>query len=421
MKSVAASISSHKAQTCRRCLYAASHPLGLVLDEAGICSGCRIHEEKNTLDWSARWRKLESIVSPYRISSGKTYDCIVPVTGANDSYYIVYLVKERLRLNPLLVTYNKYFNTALGIRNLANLRIRFNCDILYQNINPLSVKKITRTTLRELGSIYWPCHAGQTVFPVQTAMRYKVPLIIWGAHQGVEQVGMYSHEHEVEMTRRYRKDHDLMGYEADDLLTIFDTLTEDDIWQFRYPSDSDLHSAEIRGIYLSNYTRWDPKAQHDEMVKRYQYQGARFARTFDTYDHVDCYNFMDLHDHIKMSKYGYSKVTDHACREIRHGRITRDQARVMVQYYEHQPLRYVDKFCDWLGVDKKSLNFIMSLHESKGDARRTYLNRDELSGSRDTVPDSLESTMQDLGYIAHSSLGDESKPNYMIFGKGYHE
>jgi N-acetyl sugar amidotransferase len=297
---------------CVRCLYPIFHPLGLILDESGVCSGCLIHEEKDRLDWPERWRKLEQLVSPYRVNSGKTYDCIVPVTGANDCYYIVDTVKNRLGLNPLLVTYNKYFNTPLGIRNLANLRIKFNCDILIQNVNPQTVKRVTRTTLRQMGSMYWPCIAGQTVFPVQTAVRYKIPLIIWGAHQGMEQVGMYSHEHEVEMTRRYRKDHDLMGYEADDLLSIFDTLGEDDIWQYRYPDDADLNAVGVRGIYLGNYVRWDPKAQHEEMIKRYDYRGASFSRTFDAYDHVDCYNFMDIHDHIKYLKCGYSKVTDHA-------------------------------------------------------------------------------------------------------------
>jgi len=160
--------------------------LGLVLDQEGICSGCRIHEEKDLLDWSVRWTLLESIVRPYRSAGGSNYDCIVPVTGANDSYYIVHIVKERLKLNPLLVTYNKYFNTELGIRNLANLRIRFNCDILSQNVNPESVRKITRATLRRIGSVYWHCLAGHSVFPVQTAVRYRIPLIIWGAHQGLE-------------------------------------------------------------------------------------------------------------------------------------------------------------------------------------------------------------------------------------------
>ena len=36
------------------------------------------------------------------------------------------------------------------------------------------------------------------MFPVQTAVRYKIPLIIWGAHQGLEQTGQFSHHHEVE-------------------------------------------------------------------------------------------------------------------------------------------------------------------------------------------------------------------------------
>ena len=250
---------------CKRCLYSSAHPLGLTLDHEDVCSGCRIHEEKDKLDWAERWEKLKSIIKPYRNKDGKNYDCIIPVTGGQDSYYIVYLAKVRLGLNPLLVTYNRYFNTPLGINNLANLRIRFNCDILYQNVNPISVKKITRTTLRKFGSIYWPILAGHSVFPVQTAVRYKIPLIIWGAHQGVEQVGMFSHEHEVEMTRRYRKDHDLMGYEADDLLSIFDTLKDEDVWQFRYPEDNNLNSVGIRGIYLGNYVRWDPKAQRPEL------------------------------------------------------------------------------------------------------------------------------------------------------------
>jgi N-acetyl sugar amidotransferase len=349
---------------CRRCLYCTTHPLGLTLDEDGICSGCRIHEEKDRFDWADRWRKLESIVEPYR-SSGTNYDCVVPVTGASDSYFIVHVVKEKLGLNPLVVTYNKYFNTPLGVRNLANLRIRFDCDILVQNVNPEAVKRITRTSLRRAGSIYWPILAGQSVFPVQTAVRFRVPLIIWGAHQGLEQVGMFSHEHEVEMTRRYRKDHDLMGMEADDLPSLFDTLPEADIWQYRYPDDADIHSVGVRGIFLGNYVRWDPKAQHELMITSHGYGTAPFARTFDCYDHVDCYNYMDLHDLLKLAKHGYSKVTDHASREIRHGRLTRAQGLALVRKHEQAPLQYLDLFCNWLGVTPRGLASIIDYHRSR--------------------------------------------------------
>ena len=406
-------------RACQRCLYTTQHALGLVVDEAGICSGCRIHEEKNRLDFDERWRRLEKLVEPYRSNSGTNYDCIVPVTGAQDSHYIVHLVKERLGLNPLLVTYNKYFNTPLGIRNLANLRIKFDCDILIQNVNPVSVKSITRTTLRMFGSIYWPCLAGQTVFPVQTAVRYQVPLIIWGAHQGLEQVGMFSHEHEVEMTRRYRRDHDLMGYEADDLLSIFDTLREEDVWQYRYPDDADLEAVGVRGIYLGNYVRWDPKAQHERMVATHGYEGAPFPRTFDTYDYVDCYNYMDLHDHLKQVKHGYSKVTDHACREIRHGRLTREQGLALVQEYGDAPLRFLHLFEEWLGVESGGLKFIIDQHRNPAIWEETKPGRFARRAEPPQGEADVAAIERELGFAAQAELNRGRDAGYITIGKGY--
>ena len=389
-------------QTCKRCLYTTDHPLGLIIDEHGICSGCRIHEEKDRLDWEYRWSRLEHLVRPYRSADKRNYDCIVPVSGAQDSYYILHIVKERLKLNPLLVTYNKYWNTPIGIRNLANLRIRFNCDILTQNVNPVAVRKITRETLRNLGSIYWHCIAGQTVFPVQTAVRYRIPLIIWGAHQGVEQVGMFSHEDEVEMTRRYRKEHDLMGLEADDLVTYFNALKESDIWQYRYPDDQVLNEIGVRGIYLSNFVRWDPLAQHRQMVDMYDYRPARFSRTFDIYDYVDCFNYMNLHDRIKFRKHGYSKVTDHASREIRHGRLSRDVASGMVNYYSDQPSNFEALFYEWLGVDERSFNFSL-------DAVSRFKASDELGFKPDAFYPEASDAMD----------FSEQKSEYITIGKGW--
>lgn len=406
---------------CRRCLYNIDHPLGLTIDVDGICSGCRIHEEKDFLDWSGRWTKLENLISPYRSAGRNNYDCIVPVTGAHDSYYIVHVVKNKLKLNPLLVTYNKYFNTPIGIRNLANLRIRFDCDIKIQNVNPRSVRKITRTTLRELGSIYWHCLAGQTVFPVQTAVRYKIPLIIWGAHQGLEQVGMFSHEHEVQMSRRYRKDHDLMGHEADDLLSLFDTLKEEDIWQYRYPSDYDLKKVGVVGIYLGNYVRWDPKLQHEQMIRDYGYRTANFTRTFDCYDYVDCFNYMGSHDVLKLYKHGFSKVTDHASREIRHGRLTREKGLELVRKYEQIAPDNMSLFCDWLETTPRSLTFMMDRHRNRKYWMEPVPGQWVLNNSNRQKAASQTCVSQESSYsfIVTDSLDDQETPKYTVIGKGY--
>lgn len=406
-----------KVNTCERCLYNTSHPLGLVIDDSGICSGCRIHEEKNTLDWGHRWKTLESLVADYRCKDKRNYDCIIPVSGGMDSYFIVHTIKEKLGLNPLLVTYNKYWNTPLGIRNLANLRIRFNCDILIQNVNPHSVKKIVKTTLRSFGSIYWHCIAGQTVFPVQVAVRKKIPLIIWGAHQGMEQVGMFSHEHEVEMTRRYRKDHDLMGFEADDLLSDFDVLSEREIWQYRYPEDEELNSIGVRGIYLNNYVRWDPKAQHELMIKKYSYETTKFNRTFDCYDFVDCYNYMNLHDLIKYYKTGISKVTDHATREIRHGRLSREDALGLVAYHQNFNPNYLDMFCEWLGINQRGLYHVLDTHRNKDIWEQDY---DRNWRLKNQVNVSLKTKFPSNASFKENSLfARDIGDKYITIGKGY--
>ena len=410
---------------CKRCLYTTAHPLGLIIDSSGICSGCRIHEEKYSLDWFDRFNKLKILVQPYRSRSGVNYDCVVPVTGGQDSYYIVFVVKELLGLNPLLVHYNKYFNTSLGIRNLANLRIKFNVDIVFQNVNINSVKNISRTTLNQFGSIYWPALAGHTVFPVQTAVRYKIPLIIWGAHQGLEQVGMFSHENEVEMTRRYRKDHDLLGYEADDLLSFFNTLKEEDIWQYRYPEDSELNPVGVRGIYLGNYMPWDPKSQHERMIKGYNYTTSKLVRTFDMYDFIDCFNYINLHDQFKLFKHGFSKVTDHATREIRHGRMTRHQGLSLVLQYEQVSPEYSALFREWLGITPNSLQFLMNQFRNPNywiQNKFESYSFNGLSLQQDIYSERVgdDNSKFSSEYIINekSSLQSES---YITFGKGWPE
>jgi N-acetyl sugar amidotransferase len=415
-------LNNNDIQFCKRCLYSSLHPLGITFNHLGICSGCQVHEEKNYLDWSYRWEKIKKIIKPYISISGKNYDCVIPVTGGQDSYFIVHSAKK-LGLKPLLVTYNKYFNTPLGIKNLANLRTKFDCDILFQNINPVSVKKITRYTFMEHGNMYWPIIAGSTVFPVQIAAKYKIPLIIWGAHQGLEQVGMFSHEHEVEMTRRYRQDHDLFGNEAEDLISLSNDLKEEDVWQYNYPDDKTINSVGIRGIYLGNYLRWDPVEQHQKMIKAYGYKTSNFLRTFDTYDYVDCFNYMNLHDYLKICKHGYSKVTDHASREIRHNRITRDQGIKLIRNYELKAPEFTDLFCEWLGLSgQKALNYLINRNRNKKFWKEKEIDNWKFKGLS-TLLTSTKNNIQASKnvkrfFLANGKLKYNKDNSYITFGKG---
>ena len=344
---------------CKRCLYPSNHALYLILDEEGICSGCRIHEEKDQIDFDARWKELQEIVENYKNKTKSNYDCIVPVSGGKDSFFVVDTVVNKLGLNPLLVTYNSQYTTPEGQRNLTKLRIQFGVDLFQKTVSPDKVKRITRATMRRLGSIYWHVIAGETVYPVQMAVQLKIPLIIWGAHQGVDQTGMYSHHDYVEMSRKYRKDHDCMGLEAQDLVNEFDAVTVNDIEPFRYPSNREIEKVGVRGIYLNNFIRWDSRSQHEKMVQEYKYEGVEQTRTFDSFMNVDSYMYSDVHDYIKLVKHGYGKINDHVAREIRLGHLTQKEGVQQIQKYLLRKPAHLDKFLKWIGMAETGFWFVI--------------------------------------------------------------
>ena len=405
-------------QICNRCFYPSSHPLGITFNEQGICSGCQVHEEKDKLDWDYRLNRLKNILNKFK-SKKENYDCIIPVSGADDTYFTVHIVKNILKLNPLLVCHNKYFNTPIGIKNLANLRIKFDCDILIQNINLEVVKKITKYSFMEFGNIYWPILAGHTAFPVQIASKYKIPLIIWGAHQGIEQVGMYSHLHEVEMTRRYREDHDLFGQDEYSFLNVDNDINEQDILQFIYPDKKTINSIGIRGLYLGNFIRWDSVAQHKLMIKKYGYFATSINRTFDTYNHTDCFNYMNLHDYLKLCKHGYSKVLDDACREIRYKRINRQQGLFLIEKYELNYMDNLNLFCDWIGMDKKSLSFVLDRFKNRTFWKQNDIDKWTFNGISKLLRRKITkgNNFKIKNFIVNST-NQKDKKEYIYFGKG---
>ena len=76
----------------------------MIFDSEGVCMGCRVHEEKDTINWEERLNKLKKIIRNAKKNiKGDNFDCIVPVTGGGDSYFTLHIVKNLLELNPLIV------------------------------------------------------------------------------------------------------------------------------------------------------------------------------------------------------------------------------------------------------------------------------------------------------------------------------
>ena len=236
---------------------------------------------------------------------------------------------------------------------------------------------------------------------------------------------MFSHHDEVEMSRKYRKEHDLMGYEAENLINSFDDISEFDIKPYVYPSNSEIEKIGIRGIYLNNYIRWDSKLQHEKMIKLYGYETAKQNRTYDYYNDIDCWNYNELHDYIKYLKCGYSKVLDHVCREIRLGHISRDMAINLVLHYSKKEPKNLKLFIDWLGVTKNSLNYLIDKHRSNKiwfrDADFNWQLKENgsiLGHLYKNNTDSKNISVKSIFEITDRKISKDIEDGYVLIGKG---
>lgn len=386
---------------CRRCLYTSAHPFGLVLDEEGVCSGCRTHEEKSTLDWNGRRALLAGAV---RARVGRRrhgdYDCVVPVRGTPEYFKVLDVVINELGLHPLVVAYNSQFNSRAGIMNLDRLRETFDVDLLHYTSNPSVYRKLVRESLSRLHSVRWPYLAGETQLPVQVAVEKHIPLIVWPLHQPTEQTGAHSYTEEIEMTRRSRHEFDLLGTEPEELVSVESLVEPRDVADLVYPCDRLLARGKVRGVYLANYLPWDSRRYAEEMVDRFGARCARNHRTFDTYDRIDDRTYMSVHDLLKHSRLGYSRVTDSLCREIRFGRIGKEDARAIERHFQaEQPLAEVETFCRWLGIPRAGFEWF---------APRTSTSAPPLTAAQRDFVDSFRVNAPAV------SEGDA----YILYGKG---
>lgn len=352
---------------CSRCVYPSSSAVSLAFDEDGVCSGCRISDQKQAIDWTERWKWLTEIVDEYRSTSN--YDIIIPVSGGKDSYFQTHIAVKKLELKPLLVTYHGNNYLPEGERNLNRMREIFDCDHVVVRPSVEVLKKMNRIGFRLQGDNNWHAHCGIFTAPIQVAVRYKVPLMLWGEHGFMDLGGMYSYADLVEFTAKHRLEHSLRGYDWNDFTDeglealgrddLKEGLNESDLLWAQYPDDEQIANSEVRGIYLSNYVPWDGEENAELVKTAYGWEQARqpFERTYRMSSNLDDMHENGIHDYLKFIKFGYGRATDHACKDIRAGRMTRDEGIEIVRRYDHvKPRRDLERWLEYVGLTEEGFD-----------------------------------------------------------------
>jgi len=314
----------------------------LHIDEQGVCSACRAYEMRGTVDWGKRQIELESVLQRYRLENAKNWDCIVPVSGGKDSHYQVLKMLE-MGMNPLCVNAGVWEFTALGRRNLDNIK-QLGVDVLEFSVNQSVRAKISKIGLTQVGDISWPEHVGIFTIPVRVAVNFSIPLIVWGENSQNEYGGPASSVDNHILDRAWLEEFGgLLGMRVSDLEEV-GGIPHNDLLPYRYPDDSDLHSVGVTGLFLGHYLPWDG-VSNTLISHAYGFESypTSVEGSFVNYENLDNH-YVGIHDYFKFLKFGFGRVTDQVCLHIRRGRLTRNEGLEIVKKLDGKfPWSYLGK------------------------------------------------------------------------------
>lgn len=217
-----------------------------------------------------------------------------------------------------------------------------------------------------------------------------------------------------------------MGISAEDIVDSAAGVTRGDVQPFVYPYDSELETVGVRGLYLSNYIRWDAKRQHEAMIDTYGYESSVQQRTFNTYEDVHCFHSAGVHDYIKYLKYGYSKVTDHATREIRLKRMTREEGIAKVLEYSERSPADLPLFLDWAEMSEREfLDCVWNRRDGRiwaRDKSGEWVLRDRVD--RHINDEGIDAVRLEKKEECHYRVTPTAEPQtpdnqYLLMGRGY--
>jgi N-acetyl sugar amidotransferase len=331
---------------CKFCLLPDTKPQ-LIFDANGVCCACTNSKVKQKIDWESKQKDFIKLIEKYRNKDGSNYDCIIPVSGGKDSTFQVYTMKEKFGLNPLAVSFHALDKTELGRKNLESLK-KIGVDCIEFSPNPIIYNKLAKFGLTELGDFQWPEHIGIFTVPIQIAVKYNIPLIIWGENSQFE----YGQGQPTDISKEILVDKEWNekngGYFLDKIKPKDMTkhgFELKDLKPYIYPSDEEIKKVGVNAIFLGSYIKWDIFKQL-ELVKKLGFKEDNEIRegTYDSWENIDV-KFTSFHDYFKFLKFGFGRATDHTSIEIRLGRMTREKGLELVKKHEGRiPVKYLDEF-----------------------------------------------------------------------------
>jgi len=382
---------------CCNCVYPETKP-DLTFDEDGVCDACRFANVKDATDWDSRRKELVEVFNKFKSKDGSNYDCVIPISGGKDSHFQTYMVKEEFGLNPLCVSYHLPEFTDLGRKNIENLK-NLGVDCLEFTPNPEICRKMQKIGLIEFGDAQWPEHFGIFTVPVQVAVRYNIPLIVWGENSQAEYGGPLKDSTNRYLDSKWCKEYGTrVGGQSNSYfgpeVMLQHGIDRKFLNPYIYPSDDEIKRVGVTGIFLGSFLKWNIKNQLEKVRELgFTLHDGPSEGTFTNYENLDN-KIQGIHDYFKWLKFGYGRATDNASVQIRLNWLNREEAMKLVREYEGKlPEKYLNEFLAQWNMNRDEFFKIADKFTNKELFKKDengILHRDELGNLEKINYDNLE-------------------------------
>ena len=332
---------------CKNCLMPDTRP-GITFNKDGICIACQNNAKKENVDWNSRFDELKVLCDKYRRKQEGQYDCIIAVSGGKDSHYQVYVMKELMNMNPLLITVEDYFTmTEAGKHNQQNITEAFGCNLITFKPNRRAGKIISRYMFEKYGRPLWYVDRLLYTVPLYYAAALNIPLLVYGENVSYEYGGV--NDKETYSAREQVFNGVAPDISLDELVAA--GVSRDELAYLEAPSRGLLDKLEP--IYLSYFVKWNAIKNY-EIAKRFGFKDL--THEWDRTNHIENFNQIDSYGYLlnawmKYPKYGHAYATDYASRWIRYGVLSREYGLKLVEERDHAlDPKIIDDFCQFTGM-----------------------------------------------------------------------
>lgn len=344
---------------CSRCVLPETFPF-IAFDHEGVCNYCR---SSKPIKVKGNLNDFASHIQPF--IRGNRDNCIVPLSGGRDSIFSLHLVKEKLGLKPITMTYDWGMVTDLARRNIAracgemgveNVIFAADSDLKRKNIR-LNLSAWLKNPHLGMVPLFM---AGDKYFFHYCSVLQKnlgIDLNIWGAHQFENtdfKVGFAgvspNFEKEKIYSLSFAQKMKLVGYVGSQFLknpsyinaSLWDTLGA---YKARDQFNFNGH------FQIFDYYDWDEKEILGVIESKYGWERA--IDSDSTWRIGD--GTASFYNYIYFVIAGFSEVETFRSNQIRNGKLTREEAMKRIEQENHPRFESIKWYLHMIGMDYETV------------------------------------------------------------------